>query len=201
MRIMLDKVPEGDWLCEECQLKEDAEKQKLDRTKTITTTPKEPPLKENSLGDTLNPKLLFKLDSKSEEAELTKASKGSASSLLGTKRHGDNFDDSSKARKLAVDTSPGAAGIVSPGKKPALSRESSLKTMDLGKLKQPNLVPSSGSQSANNFKEVSRLVSTTGPDSSRVQSLLQSPRGRFTYSTVLGLVTYFNQKMEAMHLI
>ncbi|KAJ8633771.1 hypothetical protein MRB53_027107 [Persea americana] len=182
MRIMLDKVPEGDWLCEECQLKEDDEKQKLDRTKIITATPNETPSKESFEG-ILNSKLLPKLDTKSEEAELSNASKVSASSLLSAKRHADNFEDSSsKSRKLAVDTSPGAPRIGSPGRKPALSRESSFKTMDVDKVKKANLVPSSGSQSANNSKEVARSPSTAGPDSSRVQAQLQLPRGLLSRS-------------------
>lgn len=36
MRVMLQKVPEGDWLCEECKLAEEAEKRKLGKSELFT---------------------------------------------------------------------------------------------------------------------------------------------------------------------
>ncbi|XP_020261279.1 uncharacterized protein LOC109837443 isoform X3 [Asparagus officinalis] len=47
MRVMLRKLPEGNWSCEECQMKEDAEKQKVDRPYKVSGTAKESDLKEN----------------------------------------------------------------------------------------------------------------------------------------------------------
>jgi len=46
MLVMLRKVPEGDWLCEECQLKEDAERKKVDRPEKLSGTVKQCKLKE-----------------------------------------------------------------------------------------------------------------------------------------------------------
>ncbi|KAJ1693511.1 hypothetical protein LUZ63_010209 [Rhynchospora breviuscula] len=45
MRVRLEKVPEGDWLCEECQLKDKADKEKQ-RQRHTQTTPLSTPLSE-----------------------------------------------------------------------------------------------------------------------------------------------------------
>jgi len=45
MRVMLRKVPEGDWLCEECQLKDDAERKRVDRPEKLSGTVKQCKLK------------------------------------------------------------------------------------------------------------------------------------------------------------
>jgi len=44
---MLRKVPEGDWLCEECQLKEDAERKKMDKPEKLSGTVTQCKPKEN----------------------------------------------------------------------------------------------------------------------------------------------------------
>lgn len=48
MRKMLRKIPEGDWLCEECQLKEDIDSRKVDRPEKPAGAVKESELKENA---------------------------------------------------------------------------------------------------------------------------------------------------------
>lgn len=196
MRIMLDKVPEGDWLCEECQLKENAEKTELDKMKTVTETPKEPSMEEKDFGGVMNPKLVPKLDSKADEVDANKVSKVTSSSLPSAKRHADTHEDSLKSRKLDTNATDGASEMVSPCKNSALSRGNSLKSMDVGKLKQLNLVASSGSQFVNNSEEIARSLSTVGLDSSRTQAKFQPPRGKLTCVSA-----WFVWKEEGMHLI
>lgn len=200
MQIMLAKVPEGDWQCEECQLKENAEKQKLDKTKTVTGTPKESSSKEKDCGGTLGPKLVHKLDGKADEVEADKVPKVTASSHLSAIGHTDSHEDSLKSLKLATDAIARVSGMVNPCKNSALSRENSSKSLDVGKLKQSNLVASSRSQSVNNSKEVAHSLSTVGLDSSRTQAKFQPPRGKLTYLSAW-LAIYFTWKAEVMPLI
>lgn len=50
MRIMLAKVPEGEWLCEECQLKETADKV-TGKSEAQISRIESPPLEENNQND------------------------------------------------------------------------------------------------------------------------------------------------------
>ena len=76
MLIMLHKVPESDWLCEECQLKEDSEKRKLVTTEVVSETPKS-----SSLGEK---ELIPKLKNKAQKAEAKQAIKAMATPKFPT---------------------------------------------------------------------------------------------------------------------
>ncbi|XP_058084997.1 uncharacterized protein LOC131232639 isoform X2 [Magnolia sinica] len=180
MRIMLDKVPDGDWLCEECQLK-DAEKQNLDKIETEPAAPKAPSLSEKSQSS--NPKLLLKLDAKAQEEEADQATKVITSPRLSTKRHAESLEVTSLSKKVAIETSTGLPGMAILSKKSELSRESSFKHLDAGKVKAAHSVPSSGSHAANGSQETSHSLSTAGPNASKSQGQLQSPRGPLSRSS------------------
>ncbi|XP_020534377.1 uncharacterized protein LOC105632478 isoform X2 [Jatropha curcas] len=96
MREMLQKVPEGDWLCEECKLAEETENQKQD-------------------------------------AEGKKSSRAGAQS--SSKRLFETIEVASASKRLAIDTSFGSPKSSSPSKIAALSRDSSFKGLDKGKVK------------------------------------------------------------------
>ncbi|XP_044498759.1 uncharacterized protein LOC123220565 isoform X3 [Mangifera indica] len=127
MKEMLQKLPEGEWLCEECTFAEETENQKqvLDmegkRTNKIAT---------QSFG----------------------------------KRQAENLEPAVTAKRLAVETSLGPAKSSNPTRTAALSRDSSFKSIDKGKIKPASFV----NVSSNDISETAR--SPTGP-------LLQTPKG------------------------
>uniref|UniRef100_A0A1D1YD19 Bromodomain adjacent to zinc finger domain protein 1A n=1 Tax=Anthurium amnicola TaxID=1678845 RepID=A0A1D1YD19_9ARAE len=183
MRTMLDKVPEGDWLCEECKLKEIVT-DKMEKTETLPGTLKVPCSNEKTqkVGSTINSKLLPKLDISTTDAEAPLASKGLKSPQMSAKRSSGIADIISLSNKKHSETSGASNMTASPSKKSMLSRESSFKNMDAGKAKQGNFAPPSKSQSPNSSSQVISRSAAPSPNSSRVQEQLQSPRGSLSRS-------------------
>lgn len=171
MQIMLDKIPESDWLCEECQLKEDAERQKLDKTKEIPETPKATYLEEKEL--------LSKLKSKAQEAGAKQAIKAIITPKVSTKRHVDSLEVALNSNKDAVETKVGSPGTASSSKRAALSRESSFKKLNAGKVKPVYPVPSSGSHSANSSQQKAQSPTAAGPHAPWMQARTQAGQGKF----------------------
>ncbi|KAG8647945.1 uncharacterized protein LOC110622611 isoform X4 [Manihot esculenta] len=98
MREMLQKVPEGDWLCEECKLAEETENQR-----------------------------------QGSDAEAKRTNKSSAPS--SGKRHLETMEVASPSKRQAVEASFGSPKSSSPSRTAALSRDSSVKGLDKGKVK------------------------------------------------------------------
>uniref|UniRef100_A0A2P2M0K8 Zinc finger PHD-type domain-containing protein n=1 Tax=Rhizophora mucronata TaxID=61149 RepID=A0A2P2M0K8_RHIMU len=98
MREMLQKVPEGDWLCEECKLAEEIENQKQ--------------------------------GSDDEEKMVEKADR-----RIAGKRHAENIELDSALKRQAIETSLGSPKPSGPSKIVSLSRDSSFKNLDRGKVK------------------------------------------------------------------
>ncbi|XP_020112358.1 uncharacterized protein LOC109726943 isoform X3 [Ananas comosus] len=117
MRVMLDEVPEGDWLCEECQLKEEAEKQNLDSEAPSFGA------KDEEIESTVDPKILL-----NETKETNPDSKGSSEVLqsadISTKRNEENIEVPSLSRQS------------SPRKGTGSFNDSSLSNLDAEKAKQ-----------------------------------------------------------------
>ncbi|KAK2658446.1 hypothetical protein Ddye_004979 [Dipteronia dyeriana] len=117
MREMLRKVPEGNWLCEECQLAEDTESQK-----------------------------------QGSDVEGKRTNKTSASTQSSDKRHAENLEAAPASKRQAIETSLGSPKSSIPCRMPALSRDSSFKSLDKGKVR-----PSSFSNhSSSNVLETAR---------------------------------------------
>ncbi|XP_077235297.1 ASI1-immunoprecipitated protein 2-like isoform X2 [Tasmannia lanceolata] len=187
MKIMLDKVPEGDWLCEGCKLQEDAESQQPHKIETISTTPTAPASNEGSQenGGTFNLKGPSKLDTKTQEAEENRAVEVIATPQVSAKRHADNLEIAPLSKKCATQTIAGSPGVDSPNKKSELSKESSFKNLYAGRMKPAaRPVTSSGSHSANN-SQITPSLGTSSPNSSRMLAHLQSPRGILSRSATL----------------
>ncbi|KAL5767551.1 hypothetical protein ACOSQ2_014334 [Xanthoceras sorbifolium] len=128
MREMRRKVPEGNWLCEECQLAEDTENQK-----------------------------------QGSDVEGKRTNKTTASTPSSGKRHAENLEAAPAAKRQAIETSLGSPKSSSPCKMPALSRDSSSKSLDKGKVRPASLSNHSSS-------DVLETARSTGP-------LLQTPKG------------------------
>ncbi|XVF06832.1 hypothetical protein REPUB_Repub06bG0085100 [Reevesia pubescens] len=138
MREMLQKVPEGDWLCEECKLAEETESQK-----------------------------------QGLDAEGKKASKLSSSTRSLGKRHTENLEGALAPKRQAVETNIGSPKSLSPSRVSALSRESSFKNLDKGKVR-PSPQSSLSNHSGNDMPETVRSP-TSGPR-------LQTPKGNLLKS-------------------
>lgn len=180
MRIKLNKIPEGEWLCEECQLKKDAENKKVDESDSVSGTSKVDILKEKSqnFGSNLSPKDIPKLDIEAIDTEVTGSTKGMQSPQKSGKRLADSPEVTSMNSKMIPDIGGGSTGIASPRINAVMSRESSFKSLDMGKVKPTNLAPSFKGQSANSSQAISCLH-TSSSNPSKVQAQLHSTRGRF----------------------
>ncbi|XP_027911013.1 uncharacterized protein LOC114169861 isoform X3 [Vigna unguiculata] len=133
MREMLVKLPEGDWLCEECKCAE----------------------------ETTNQRLVI------EEKNLHKVI--SASQISG-KRPSQSMEIASAAKRQALESSTGSPKASSPKRIVSLSRESSLKSMDKGKMKSGQQIPMRSHLGGDNV-DLARSLST-GPRSQNPRSTL-----------------------------
>ncbi|XP_019705590.2 protein PARALOG OF AIPP2 isoform X2 [Elaeis guineensis] len=178
MRIKLDKIPEGEWLCEECQLKEDAENKKTDKSDSVSGTSKVDILKEKSqnFGSNLNPKSVPKLDIEAIDTEVRGSTKGMQSPQKSAQRHADSPEVTSMNSRMIPEIGGGSIGISSPRKNAVMSRESSFKSLDFGKVKPTNLAPSFKGQTTNGSQAISRSH-TSSSNASKVQAQLNSTRG------------------------
>ncbi|ESW03487.1 hypothetical protein PHAVU_011G017900 [Phaseolus vulgaris] len=136
MREMLVKLPEGDWLCEECKCVE----------------------------ETANRRLVI------EEKKLHKVI--SASQISG-KRPSQSMEIATAAKRQALESSTGSPKASSPKRIVSLSRESSLKSMDKGKMKSGQQVPVRNHHGGDDV-DLARSLST-GPRS-------QNPRNKTSTS-------------------
>ncbi|XP_055828848.1 uncharacterized protein LOC129896889 isoform X3 [Solanum dulcamara] len=137
MREMLQKVPEGDWMCEECKFDEEMENRKEDKSVKFDGNGKSYPTGQIAVG---NKGLTIKTESKPPDFDGDIASDARTSG----KRRMDDTEVSSAANKQALEPVPASPKTISPNKLPALSRESSFKNSDKGKLKSANQISSGG---------------------------------------------------------
>ncbi|CAL0311365.1 unnamed protein product [Lupinus luteus] len=145
MRVMLQKVPEGDWLCEECQFSKETEKLRLDIEE------KKPP-------------------------------KVSPTSQVSGKRISGNIDVTPAAKRQALESSTRSPKMSSPKKLDNLSRESSFKSSDKGKVKPYHQMPIRN-HSGGDDKEIARSLSI-------------GPRGQPSKSTLLKSSSFNNSNSK-----
>ncbi|OIW11148.1 hypothetical protein TanjilG_22955 [Lupinus angustifolius] len=107
MRVMLQKVPKGDWLCEECQFAKETENLRLE---------------------------------------------------VAGKRISGNIEVALAAKRQALESSTGSPKMLSPKKLDHLSRESSFKSLDKGKVKPCHQMPIRN-HSGGDDEEIARSVS------------------------------------------
>ncbi|KAK9271648.1 hypothetical protein L1049_002011 [Liquidambar formosana] len=176
MREMLDKVPEGQWLCEECKFAEETEKQKQDKVEVVDGNVKNQCF---GLTSTVDSDLFVKLDTKDSDVEGNRSNKVSPSTQASRKRHADNIEVASVAKRQALETITGSPKASSPSRTAALSRDCSFRNLDKGKAK-PTQQTSFGSHYINDIPETARPP-TTG-------SCPQAPRGTLSKSNSFSAV-------------
>ncbi|XP_019424099.1 PREDICTED: uncharacterized protein LOC109333206 isoform X2 [Lupinus angustifolius] len=145
MRVMLQKVPEGDWLCEECQCEEETEKQRQD-------------------------------------VEEKKSLKFSSTSQVSRKRISENIEIAPTAKRQALESRSTSPKMSSPKKLAQLSRESSFKSLDKGKVKPCHEMPTHN-HSGGDDKEIARSLSI-------------GPRGQPSKSTLLKSSSFNNSNSK-----
>lgn len=152
MREMLEKVPEGDWLCEECKLNEELEAQKQEHLKLLGGSEKS-----KSLGRTssVNLDLPYKLDKKDSFCERSKLKSVSLNKQLSSKRSADSIEAGQTAKKQVLESSTGSPTALSPSRVPVLSKDCSIKNLDKTKGKHSNQ-SSAGTESAGDSSENAR---------------------------------------------
>ncbi|XP_039121442.1 LOW QUALITY PROTEIN: uncharacterized protein LOC120258157 [Dioscorea cayenensis subsp. rotundata] len=203
MRIMMVKVPESEWLCEECKLKEDAENKKVDKTEELPAVSKFQSMKDRENSErTSHLKLLPKLEMKAADQEVKGVLKGIHSPKFSSKNHDDNLEVFSMNNKRLSESNDGTIGTASPRKRIALSRESSFKNLDAEKANPAKTGSSSVNQTVNSPKALAR-AQTSGSNPSKYQTLLQTSRGSlsrsfsFNNSGTKGKVKQFIEKIPA----
>ncbi|XP_073306533.1 uncharacterized protein [Primulina huaijiensis] len=169
MREMLVKVPEGDWLCEECKSNEKVTYGRRDKLGRVDEN------KKNNSSQTSSERM----NSSDVEGNRTRGCTN-----IHTKRLRDDADTevSSVVKKPAVDSTVGTPKLYSSDKAAALSRDNSLKNLDKGKVWSSHGSPTSDALTVNNTTELAR------PDSGQ-----RSPnfRGAFSKSNSF---TFLNSK-------
>ncbi|XP_072961642.1 uncharacterized protein [Typha angustifolia] len=175
MRVMVDKIPEGNWLCEECQLK-DVEDKRKDKYETISSTPISESFTENNrnCGSRLTPQDLVKSGDTATDPEVGGFTKGKQNLQKSVKRHVDNVEVISTTSKRIVENNSGSRETASPRKSNVLSRESSFRSSHMEKIKSANIASSPRDPSVISFQASSSHAIGSMP---KIQEQLHSPGG------------------------
>lgn len=162
MKEMIDEIPEGDWLCEECKL--DEENKNTNRQKDGTEAGAE---KDQSSGQTdTDPASTFvKPDTKGSSVEEPRTGKDHSVMKVSGKRRAEESEFSSAVKKQALEMITGSPRTSSPNKLHALT-DNSAKDVDRGKVKSTHQF-SSDSLFGNEAPEAARSPATRP----RLQSL------------------------------
>lgn len=137
MREMLQKVPEGDWMCEECKFDEEMKNRKGDKSVKFDGYRKSYLTGQTAIDDT---GVTIKTEAKPSDVDGETAS----DTKISGKRRMDDSEVSSVAKKQAFEPASGSPKTLSPNRLIALSRESSFNNSDKGKLKSINQISSGG---------------------------------------------------------
>ncbi|CAJ1926292.1 unnamed protein product [Sphenostylis stenocarpa] len=153
MREMLDKVPEGDWLCEECKDAEENENKKLAPVSTYIYG-----------AD------ICGIEFCGSDVEDKKIVEVSSTSQVSSKRLSDNIEVAPAAKRQALESNTGSPKTSSPKRLVPLSRESSFKSLNKSKVK-PGLVIPSRNNSGGSDTEIVRSPSV-GPRGQTAKGML-----------------------------
>lgn len=161
---MLDKVPEGNWMCEECTFEKEFENQKQMKVEIDGTETNQP----SRQATAINADVLVKLDAKDSDAEGNGARKVVSGTQVSGKRPAENTEIGPVVKRQAVEPSLGSPKPSSPGRMAALSRNGSFKNSDKGKVRPVN--QTSSTTHSIDIQETARSP-TSGPR--------LTPRGKF----------------------
>nr|GMD02415.1 uncharacterized protein LOC109194010 [Ipomoea batatas] len=133
MREMLEKAPEGDWLCEECKYEQDMETQKQNKTGKANGINKTYPSGQQTA--IINSDHPGKAEPKCSDFNGEAGTKEYSYLKSSGKRRMDNAEISSAPKRQALESLSGSPKAQSPNKVSSLSHESSFKNSEKGKVK------------------------------------------------------------------
>lgn len=141
---MLDKIPEGDWVCKDCELEE----------------------RNNQAKDKLG-----SADGNDPDVQGNKTDKDCSSVKISRKRNADDAEVSSVAKRQALEPTIGSPKTSSPIKVGVLSRDSSFKNLDKGKVRPAHQFPH-GIHAVNDTPETASPTLGTRQQTPRGKSLV-----------------------------
>ncbi|GMQ04373.1 hypothetical protein CsSME_00049812 [Camellia sinensis var. sinensis] len=177
MRVRLEKVPEGNWMCEDCLLQEEIEKQNQNKLEKVGRTPQGPSSNKNlqNAGNlNTNIRTCVELDTKGSDVEKSRRDKVGSISRICAKRPAGNLEFDSITKRRALETSVGSPRMSNPCKKSPLSQGSLHKNVDNVKVKPTCHVPT--------FSERSPSSMISFSNSPKSQTNRQISRGLLTKS-------------------
>ncbi|XP_057977733.1 uncharacterized protein LOC131164501 isoform X2 [Malania oleifera] len=152
MRVKMEKVPDGDWICEECTLEYKTEKQKPDKIEKVIGASIGSSIIETCNSDS---KISTRVDVKDSNVEKSIENKVNFISQLSAKRPADNLEATSVTKKRAFETTDRTPRRLSPRGKGFLSRDFSSKKLGYNSPSvQPRLQTSPGAPSKSNTVKV-----------------------------------------------
>lgn len=175
MREMLDKVPEVEWLCEECKIKETDSHNVNKECEAVYERLKSACLNDmnqNSMS-TLIPKQAHKLDARPADLDVRASAKRVEGSDISVTRPVDALEEGK-----ASEISGASMETASPREKSVLSCQSSSKSQVMGKLKTARMEPTSEVQLAKGSEAFLRSKTYLSSRSFKGLPPLYSPRGK-----------------------
>lgn len=142
MKEMMDKIPEGDWLCEDCKSEK---RMALEKVKCD--------LVDGDGGDYKSADLCGKPDGLDTDAKHIKPEKDSSHVKLSRKREADDAEVSSAAKRQVFESKIRSPNVSSPRRAGMLSRDRSFKNLDRERVKPAYQIPP-GVQTGKNAPEV-----------------------------------------------
>ncbi|KAA8522058.1 hypothetical protein F0562_012628 [Nyssa sinensis] len=150
MHIRLDKVPEGNWMCEDCMLQEETELQKQSKFEEVAGTLQGTPLNEihQTAGNSSNAniKTLHIKGSIVEKSE----SDGVGSTHFSAERPVGNSESGSSMKRRALETNVASPRVTRSYRRASLFGDSPYKILDKVKVKPAYDISSFGDKSSNN---------------------------------------------------
>ena len=158
----MDKVPEGNWMCEECRFEKEIEDQKQVKVEMDGTEKNQPSRQVTAI----NADVVVKLDAKDSDVEGNGTHKVVSGTQVSGKRHAENTEVGPAVKRQAVElNSPKSS---SPSRIAVLSRNGSFKNPDKGKVRPVH--QTSSNTHSSDIPETARSP-TSGPR--------LTPRGKF----------------------
>ncbi|GMH09133.1 hypothetical protein Nepgr_010973 [Nepenthes gracilis] len=156
MREMLDKVPEGDWVCEECKFNEEMEKPKHDHSEISVINEK---LKCPGWSSYINIDPNMKVDNKDLYSDGSETDNFNLNKQVLSKRPGVSIKAAPTAKKQALESCVGSSMTSTATRMAGLLRDDSFKDLDKMKVKPAHQL-SASINSVNDSSETSRCPIT-----------------------------------------
>ncbi|XP_027159396.1 uncharacterized protein LOC113760860 isoform X2 [Coffea eugenioides] len=173
MKEMVDKVPEGDWLCEECRLEAEMKNPRQEKVCSVDASEK---INSSGQANPENASFAMKSETKGSDVVGNKIANDPPSVKILGKRQSDDAEVFCAVKKRVLESDIGSAKVSTSSGAAAISCDSSFKLLDRGKAK-----PTQHSSSVT----VSAHDTATSPSGSR----LHTSQGLFIKSNSFNSLT------------